>query len=89
MKFWIVLLFVSFTAVTQAQQVINNGTTYEVVGKSIMKDGVDITQTLSAAEQKEIKDVLNAKLKADKLADSLKKDAEKAAEKAGDRKSVV
>lgn len=81
MKFWIVLLLMSFTAVTQAQQVINNGNTYEVVGKTILKDGADITETLSAAEQKEIRDVLKDKLKADKLAEKLKKDAEKVADK--------
>ncbi len=54
MKFYITLLFVCMTVVVNAQEVVSNGETYEVKGKSILKDGVDVTTSLNIEEQAQI-----------------------------------
>jgi membrane carboxypeptidase/penicillin-binding protein len=82
MKLWILLLFLGFGFAANAQQVISNGVAYEVKGKAIFKDGVDVTETLSVEQQKEIKSTLDKKLKEASKAEKAIKKAEKEAKKA-------
>lgn len=51
MKLLAVLLFLTLTFNAQAQDINFNGTTYKIKGKTILKEGVDITNTLTAEEQ--------------------------------------
>ena len=78
MKFWVILLFLGFGFCANAQEIKVNGTTYEVKGKIILKDGVDVTNTLTIEQQNEIRSSLEKKLKVEKEA----KKAEKAQNKA-------
>ncbi len=82
MKIILTLVFLALSFAVNAQEVISNGTAYEVKGKAIYKNGVDITETLTAEEQKEIKTALEAKLKAAKEAEKAQKQAEKELKKA-------
>src|SRR5690606_16848565 len=82
MKILMTLLFLGLSFTINAQEVISNGTAYEVKGKAIFKDGVDVTQTLTVEQQKEITSALDKKLKAAKDAEKALKDAEKESKKA-------
>ena len=68
MKFWVILLFLGFGFCANAQEIKVNGTTYEVKGKIILKDGVDVTNTLTIEQQNEIRSSLEKKLKVEKEA---------------------
>lgn len=63
----LLLLFLFFITVsTYAQEVTVNEVKYEVKEDVIFKDGVDVTNTLSAVEQEEIKRTLSERLKEEK-----------------------
>lgn len=69
--------------------IMDNGNVYEVSGKTIKNDGIDVTNTLSEEQKKEIQDQLEEKLdgqreaeKKQKELEEKKKEAEKEAEKA-------
>ena len=66
MKFWILLLFLTFGLNSYAQQVEHEGVKYEVKGKTIYQDGKDVTATLSAEKLQEIKSIADQKAKAEK-----------------------
>jgi hypothetical protein len=54
MKIWITFLFILVGCLDNAQVIEHEGVSYEIKGKAIFKDGVDVTQTLSAEKQKAI-----------------------------------
>lgn len=94
MKYIIIFLFLICGFVTQAQEVKVNDTTYEVRGGAIFKEGEDVTNTLTQAQQLEIRKALDQKLKkalenkekeqakAEKKAKKAEKEAKKAQKKA-------
>ncbi len=65
-KITLILFLFFITANTYAQEVIVNEVKYEVKNDTIFKDGVDVTNTLSAVEQEEIKRTFSEKLKEEK-----------------------
>lgn len=58
MKIWVLTLVVLFGFLSHAQEVVLKGITYKVKGDVILKDGTDVTNTLSLEEQQEIKTTL-------------------------------
>ncbi len=63
MKFWIIVLFLTVGFFGKAQEVEHKGVKYEVKGDVILKDGKDVTSTLSKEHQIEIKTIFeNTKL---------------------------
>lgn len=79
MKFLILLvLFLGGTLNTQAQEVDYNGTIYKVRGETILKDGADVTTTLSAEQQTGVFETLSKQ----KALEAERKIAEKAIKKA-------
>ncbi len=78
MKLFLSLALLAFTLGIQAQEVMHQGTTYKIKGKTILKEGVDVTNTLSMDEQTQIKEAF-AKQKA---LNKERSEAEKAIKKA-------
>ncbi|WP_372757367.1 hypothetical protein [Mariniflexile sp.] len=92
MRLVTVLLFLGLAFGSQAQEIDFNGTTYKIKGKTILKEGENVTTTLSAEEQTGIWEAFNkqkalneereAAEKAIKKAEKEQKKAEKALKKA-------
>jgi hypothetical protein len=59
MRLFAVLFFLGLVCSAEAQEINFNGTAYKVKGDAILKDGADVTNTLSAEEQISIKDALS------------------------------
>ena len=78
MKLFLSLALIIFTLTTKAQEVTQNGTVYKVKGKTILKEGVDVTNTLSVEDQTKIKEALLKQ----KALDKERSEAEKAIKKA-------
>ncbi|MCL6293830.1 hypothetical protein [Jejuia spongiicola] len=78
MKFWIVILFLSFSFIINAQEVNFNGNTYTVKGESILNDGADVTNTLTKKEQEQIMLAFNKKKELDKASKKKQKRLKKA-----------
>ena len=51
---YLIILFVGMTVLGNAQNVIAGGVAYEVKGKAIFKDGVNITETLTKEQKEDI-----------------------------------
>ncbi|AUP79896.1 hypothetical protein [Flavivirga eckloniae] len=84
MKLFAVLLFLAASLTIQAQEVVFNGATYKVKGKTILENNVDITSRLSVEEKIEILETLKEQkvLEAERVkADKNAKKAEKAFKK--------
>ncbi len=81
MKIWICILFLSLGITAHAQHVISNGVAYEVKGKAIYKEGVDITSTLLKGEKDQIFQTFKKQQRGVKDAESARKRLEKAARK--------
>jgi regulator of protease activity HflC (stomatin/prohibitin superfamily) len=92
MKIWAVVLVVLLGVFGNAQEVNLKGITYKVKGDVILRDGADVTSTLSLDEQQEIKMTVekNKEILADtkkrekniKKAENKQKSAEKKQKKA-------
>lgn len=82
MRIWILIFFLSLGITTHAQHVISDGVAYEVKGKSIFKEGIDITQTLDKSKKDAIFKTHKNKVRADKRAEKARKKQEKAQRKA-------
>ena len=54
MKLLIIILMMSFGYILNAQEVNFNGNIYTVKGKNILKEGVDVTSTLTIDEKQQI-----------------------------------
>jgi len=63
-KIILTTLFLSVVVFTNAQEVVNNGNTYQVKGEVIFMDGIDVTKTLTLEEKEQIKNAAKVKLKA-------------------------
>ncbi|TDU43181.1 hypothetical protein BXY82_0588 [Gelidibacter sediminis] len=81
MKNWIIVLFLCLGTLVSAQEVISNGKVYEVKGKSIFKDGIDITASLESSEKDAIFKTLKNQQKEASRAEAARKKLEKAAKK--------
>lgn len=79
MKTWMIIFFFSIGMTVNAQKVISNGKAYEVKGKAIFKDGVDITSTLLNEERTHIYKALKNQTKEIKDAEKVRRRLEKAA----------
>ena len=66
MKYLIVVFFLTFGLVANAQKVESNGTEYKVKGEKIFKNGEDVTDLLTEAEKLQIKNALAEKIKKEK-----------------------
>lgn len=77
MKFWMLLLCLTFGCIVNAQEVLIDGVSYMVKGEKILKDGVDVSTSLTLEEKQNITTVLlekEAKLReTEKAAKNLKK----------------
>jgi septal ring factor EnvC (AmiA/AmiB activator) len=85
MKLFAVLLFLGLSLTIQAQEFVFEGATYEVKGKTILKDKVDVTTTLTVEEKNVILEALNEQkgIEAERVEVEKKvKEAEKAKKKA-------
>lgn len=51
MKYYTLLLFIAFSLISKAQNVVNNGSIYKVKNEKIYLDNKDVTETLSADEK--------------------------------------
>ena len=54
MRFWITFLIITANLALNAQEVKFNGIEYEVKKETILKDGVDVTSTLTEEEKESI-----------------------------------
>lgn len=66
MRFLLIVLFLGFSFVVNAQEVSFNGVSYEIKNDRIFKAGLDVTETLSVEEKQDIRlafDEKTAKLK--------------------------
>lgn len=82
MKNIFILFFISLGFITNAQEVISNGTLYEVRDKAIFKDGINITDNLLEHERAHIFKAQKNHLEEAKKAEKLRKKLEKSAKKA-------
>ena len=78
MKFLITLLFICFGLLLSAQEVNVTGTTYSVKKEKIFKGDVDVTETLSVEERKQIRAAFNNKMSRIKETEDTQKQLEKA-----------
>ena len=78
MKFWVLLLFATFGMTLSAQDVLVNGVNYEVKNKKILKEGVDVTSTLSEAQKSTIFSAFNNKMDKIKELEKVEKNLKKA-----------
>lgn len=92
MRFLMLLLGLTFGCIVTAQEVLVDGVSYVVKGEKILKDGVDVSASLTLEEKQNITTVLlekEAKLReTENVAKNLKKaeKSQKSAEKS--RKSI-
>ncbi|MFV0540811.1 MAG: hypothetical protein ACK5MZ_06185 [Aestuariibaculum sp.] len=85
MKFWIVALFMGFAFLSQAQQIEVQGETFHVKGKTFLKNGEDVTESLSLEKKTEIRNALDKQKEVKKVQEQTEKareQAEKAQKKA-------
>ena len=78
MRFLITLLFIGFGFLLSAQEVNVNGTTYDVKKEKIFKGDVDVTETLSVEERRQIRTAFNIKMSRIKETEETQKQIEKA-----------
>lgn len=82
MRIWMILLFIGLGITVNAQTVTKDGKAYEVKGKSIFHEGVDVTADLLSDEKSYIfkthKDFVKAEKKAEKERKKIEKEAKKA-----------
>lgn len=78
---WITALIVVLGLSVSAQEVTWNGATYSVKGDVVLKDGIDVTNTLSLEERLEVKKALNKKAQAIDAANEKEKALKKAEKK--------
>lgn len=71
----IALCLISFTM--NAQEVVSNGVTYEVKGTSILKNGIDVTETLSEDKKEFIFKKNNENIDKSKRAEKRQKELKK------------
>lgn len=79
MRIWMIIFFLGLGITVNAQEVISNGQVYEVKGKEIFKDGVDITSTLLTDEKDHIFKTLKNQVKESQNAENARKKLEKTA----------
>lgn len=77
LKIILTIVFLGLVSFINAQEVINEGTTYEVKGTTILKDGVDVTNSLTLEKKNEIISAFNEKVKEKELLDKKEKEARK------------
>lgn len=82
MRIWMIIFFLGLGITANAQEVIKDGKIYEVKGKTIFQDDVDITSTLLSVEKNDIFKSAKQQLKEAKTAEKAQKKLEKAAKKA-------
>ena len=82
MRIWIIILFLCLGATVNAQEVIKEGKVYEVKGKTVFQDGVDITSSLLSDEKNDLFKSAKQQLRDAKSAEKAQKKLEKAAKKA-------
>lgn len=82
MRIWIIIFLVGLGFTANAQEVISQGKVYDVIGKSIFQDGVDITSTLLTDERDHIFKALKSQVKYAKHAEKARRKLEKAAKNA-------
>lgn len=85
MKFWMLLLCLTFGYFASAQEVSVNGVNYFVKGEKILKDGIDVSASLTLEEKENITAVLLEKeieLREAKKAEKNLSKAEKSQKKA-------
>jgi hypothetical protein len=58
MKFLMLFLFLTFGCFVNAQEVLVDGVTYVVKGEQILKDGVDVSTSLTLEEKQNISTIL-------------------------------
>jgi hypothetical protein len=68
------IAFLCIVSFTNAQEVINEGTTYKVKGTSILKDGIDVTETLPLEKKEQIISAFNEKVKEKEVAEKKEKE---------------
>lgn len=73
MRIWIIILFLSLGTTVSAQEVISKGKVYEVKGKAIFQDDIDITPTLLIEERDHIYKALKNQIKNNKDAEKARK----------------
>lgn len=78
MKIWMIIFFLGLGITAHSQEVIKDGKAYEVKGKAIFHDGVDITADLLSDEKSAIFKSHKAFIKETKAAEKAQKKAEKA-----------
>lgn len=78
MKFWIILISATFGMTLNAQDVLVNGVNYEVKNKKILKEGIDVTSTLSEEEKSAIFLVFYKKMDKVKELERVEKNLKKA-----------
>jgi hypothetical protein len=78
MKFFVIVLFFGCYFIGQAQEIDINGTIYTVKKEAIFKNGMDVTETLTLEERKEIKANLEEKIRQEKAKEETEKKIEKA-----------
>jgi hypothetical protein len=85
MKIIAIVLFFAICFTAKAQEVNYNGTTYKIKGKTILREGADVTTTLSAEDQTGVWNVFNkekALIKERKVSEKAIKKAERDQKKA-------
>lgn len=82
MRIWMILFFLALGITANAQTVVKDGKAYEVKGKAIFHEGVDVTADLLSDEKNYIfkthKDFVKEAKKVEKEKKNLEKDAKKA-----------
>jgi hypothetical protein len=82
MRIWIFIFFMSLGIIANAQHVVSEGVAYEVKGKSIFKEGIDITHSLDKTQKDRILKTHRTKIRSEKRAERARKKQEKARKKA-------
>ncbi|MEO8774360.1 MAG: hypothetical protein ABI263_10225 [Gelidibacter sp.] len=82
MRIWMIILFLTLGVAVNAQEVISEGKVYEVKGKAIFQDGVDITSSLLIEERDPIYKALKNQINDEKNVEKARKKLEKAAKNA-------
>jgi hypothetical protein len=71
------IAFLCVVSFSNAQEVINEGATYKVKGTTILKDGVDVTETLTAEKRELIINAFNKKVIEKELIEKKEKEERK------------
>ncbi|MFV9549837.1 hypothetical protein [Algibacter sp. PT7-4] len=78
MRYLVIMLFLGFGFLVNAQEVSFNGVSYEIKKERIFKTGIDVTDTLSEEEKTEIRAAFDKKMMQIKEAEATKARIEKA-----------